>query len=56
MGFVERGMTEFEATCAAGNPEKQNDLGLAGEQWVFDNGKLMVYIHDGRVVDVQRFE
>lgn len=53
---VSRGMPAQAVQCALGNPEKQNDLGLAGEQWVFDNGKLMVYIHDGRVVDVQRFE
>lgn len=52
--LVETGMSMDEVECSIGLPEHMNDFGPAGIQWVYDDGRRMVYFHNGAVTDVQQ--
>jgi hypothetical protein len=52
---ITKGMSTSEVVCARGYPETQNNYGDAGEQWVYNHGRLLIYFDaETRVVsDIQ---
>lgn len=54
---VAEGMTTSEVRCSIGYPEKQNDWGRGGSQWVYHNGQMFVYFDSSsRVTDIQNID
>lgn len=52
-GRIHRGMSEQEVACALGPPDR-SDLDSTGQRKdIYENGRLAVYIADGRVTSVQ---
>jgi hypothetical protein len=51
----EKGMSRDELRCSVGQPEAINDYGDAGDQWVYDDGRTLVYFSSetGLILDVQ---
>ena len=53
---LETGMFAKAVVCQWGEPNKTNDYGLGGEQWIYtfsDSQTKYVYLKNGRVTDVQ---
>ncbi len=56
-GKIFTGMKREAIFYLLGFPQRQNDYGLGGKQWVYDDGKIMVYLdREGTVTDFQVLE
>lgn len=51
------GETAKFVRCAWGSPEKVNDYGIGGEQWIYrqEGAEVFVYLRHDVVTDIQRF-
>lgn len=53
---LHRGMRDTTARCLLGRPDADNDYGSAGDQLVFNGGRLILYIDptSHRITDIQQ--
>jgi hypothetical protein len=56
-GTIYKGMTKDALTYMLGFKDKENDWGSGGKQWIYYDGRLLIYLDkDNKIQDWQSFE